>query len=344
MRNKILYLTVAGTLLGGVVSAQRIKDIATVAGVRYVHLKGIGIVAGLNGTGDSPKNAELQDKFQRILRYWGGGEAKLATKNLALVLVTATVPSFIKPGQSFEVHVASIGDAKDLTGGELLECALRGPITPVDDGTGEEVEYTDYAVAQGKVQVPADSKVKTTGTCTAILEREFGIPFHTNYEYITLLLNQPDFNTASRVAYAINTCGLFGRSRTDLAQAVDAATIQVRIPPAYLKGDRIVDFVSIVLGQIPLSPADIDREATVVIDKRTGAVVVNGEVRVRPFSALVDGMLIQIPPPSQNIPGPLRLMDVIAEFKKQKLTTDDLLTVLHSMVQAGVLEGKVIER
>ena len=268
-------------------------------------------------------------------------------KSIALVLVTATVPSYLKPGQSFQVHVASIGDAKDLTGGELLECALRGPITPVGDGDSEEVQYTDYAVAQGKVVVPTNSKVKTSGVSSAILEREFGIPFHTNYEYITLLLNQPDFNTASRVAYVINNCGLFGDLKIPLAQAVDAGSIHVRIPAVYLKSDRVVDFTSIILGQIPLGPGDVDRQAKVVIDRQTKTIVVNGEVKVRAFSAVVDGMVIRIPPAGPNAPDPtetqLPLMDVIAEFRKQNLTPDDLIVILKSMANAGVLEGALVE-
>ncbi len=334
-------------ILGNVGFGQRIKDIATVAGLRYVHLKGIGIVAGLNGTGDSPKNLELQERLHKILELWNGGEKPLAAKNNALVLVTATVPSYTKPGRAFPVHVASIGDAKDLSGGQLLECALCGPITPRSGGDTDETETVHYAVAQGKVSVAANTKVRTSGMSSAILEREFGIPFHTNYEFITLLLNQPDFHTASRIAYVINTSGLFGRRRVPLAQAADAGSVHVRIPPAYLRGNRVVDFTSIVLSQIPLAPGDIDRKATVVINKRTGTIVVNGEVRVRAFSAVVDGLVIRIPPAGateQDLAmAHLPLIDVIAEFRKQNLTPGDIVTVLEGMSQAGVLEGTLME-
>ena len=336
-------------LLGTVGYGQRIKDIATVAGLRYIHLKGIGIVAGLNGTGDSPKNLELQEKFRRILRYWGGGDNVIATKNLALVLVTATVPSYTKSGQGFEVRVASIGDAKDLSGGVLLECALRGPITPVEGSDTDEVVYTDYGVAQGKITVDPNTKEKTTASSQAILEFDFNIPFHTNFEYVTLILNQADFNTASRVAFAINKSGVLGTFRSSIAQAMDATTIRVRIPATFLRGDRVVDFVSRVLGQIPLAPGDVDRKAKVVINRRTGTIVVNGEVKVRPFSAIVDGLEIRIPVlgPNATPAGVLtahpRLMDVLAQFQKQKLAQEDLITVLRGMAQAGVLEGALVE-
>jgi flagellar P-ring protein precursor FlgI len=346
MRRVALTLLISASVGYG----QRIKDIATVAGLRYVHLKGIGIVAGLSGTGDSPKNQELQEKLQQILKHWGGSEdgvQQLATKNLALVLVTATVPSYTKPGQPFPVNVASMGDAKDLSGGELLECPLCGPITPRKGGDSDEVDAPIFAVAQGKVSVPPTAKVKTTGTSSAILEREFGIPFHTNYEYITLLLNQPDFHTASRVAYVINNSGLFGDRKVPLAQAADAGSVHVRIPPTYLRGDRVVDFTSIILSQIPLAPGDIDRKAKVVISKRTGAIVVNGEVKVRAFSAVVDGLVIRIPPAgstAQDVAqAHLPLIEVIAEFRKQNLTPMDIVTVLQGMAQAGVLEGTLIE-
>ena len=345
-------------LLATAAEAQRIKDIATVKGVRYVHLKGIGIVAGLNGTGDSDKNLELQDKFSRVLRFWGGGDSRVASRNLALVLVTATVPTYLKPGQSFACTVSSIGDAKDLTGGQLLECALRGPITPVGNGGSEEVFYQDFAIAQGEVLVRPDSRVKTTGAVNAILEQDFGIPFHTDFEYITLLLNQPDFNTASQVAQAINQSRLMGDLRVALAQAVDSGSVQVRIPPHYLRGERIVDFVSIVLGQVQLRVQDIDREAKVIVNRRTKTIVINGEVKVRPFSALVDGLFVRIPPApapggaedAEGVPRPaaagpesFRLIDVISEFQRQNLSHADLTSILRGMEQAGVLEGRLVE-
>jgi flagellar P-ring protein precursor FlgI len=339
-------------ILGNVGYGQRIKDIATVAGLRYVHLKGIGMVAGLNGTGDSSKNIELQERMQQILELGDTGLRQLASKNIALVLVTATVPSYTKVGHSFTVHVASIGDAKDLSGGELLEVALSGPITPSTDGDSDETETNYYAVAQGKVSVAANAKVKTSGTSSAILEQEFNIPFVTNNENITLLLNQPDFHTASRVAYVINNCGLFGKPRAPLARAVDAGSIEVRVPLMYLQRkpgtDRIVDFTSIVLSQIPLSPGDIDRKAKVVIDKRTETIVVNGEVKVRAFSAIVDGLVIRIPPANAAsldlAAAHLPLIDVIAEFRKQNLTPADIIQVLKGMAQAGVLEGILEEK
>lgn len=342
MRNALLILTLVANLALG----ERIKDIATVAGVRYVHLKGVGIVMGLSGSGDSDKNTELQEKFKKTLTYWGGGNALMTSRNMALVMVTATVPTYVKPGQSFPISVSSFADAKDLTGGELLECALRGPITPVGDAESDNVTFTDYAVAQGKVVVDPKAKVKTTGVATAILEREFGVPFHSNYEYITLLLNQPDFNTASRVSFAINNSGLLGESKAPLAQAIDAGSIHVRIPAAFLRGERVVDFVSLVLGQVPISASDVDREAKVVIDRRTGTIVINGEVKVRPFTAVIDSRSITIPPrPKPGDPpppqGPVALMDVVAEFSKANLPSTDIITILQSMDSARVLDGKL---
>ncbi len=346
MRNVLLALM----LLTNLTLGERIKDIATVAGVRYVHLKGIGIVMGLSGTGDSDKNVELQQKFKKTLSYWGGGTTPMASRNMALVMVTASVPTYVKPGQSFPISVSSLADAKDLTGGELLECALRGPITPVGDAESDNVTYTDYAVAQGRVVVDAKSKTKTTGVATAILEREFGVPFHSNFEYVTLLLNQPDFNTASRLAFAINNSDLLGESKAPLAQAVDAGSVHVRIPAAFLRGERVVDFVSLILGQVPITPNDLDREAKVIVDRKTGTVVIGGEVKVRPFTAVIDNRSITIPPRSKtakpgDVPpsarGAVPLMDVVAEFAAANIPSADIITILQSMDNARVLDGRL---
>ncbi len=334
-------------LFNSIALGQWIKDIATVEGVRSVQLKGIGIVAGLSGTGDSRKNIELQDKLQKILRFWGGGGNVIDTQNVALVLVTANVPSYVKPGQSFPVHVASIGNAKDLTGGFLLECALRGPITPAPANSGEEVSFTDYAIAQGQVIVQPEAMVKTTGRCTAILERDFGISFHTNYEYITLLLNQPDFNTANNIAKSINYAaqfeGILG-SVSNIAHAVDAGSVHVRIPARVLKEKRLVDFVSIILSQVQL----VDREPRVLVNAKENTILTNGKVLVRPFIGVVDGARFQIPPPFQ--PGrkapavqEFRLLDVIADLQDKRVPPQTIIKCIIAMNRAGVLEGKLIE-
>lgn len=251
--------------------ASRIKDITSIDGSRDNQLVGYGLVVGLAGDGDSNAIATLRAEANVLERYGlTVSPTDIKSKNIAAVMVTADIGPFLKSGMRIDVNVASMGDAKTLQGGVLLQTPLMG-------GDGRI-----YAVAQGPVAIggflggtggPGGATVQknhpTTGVISngAIVEREIPASFVHNH-VVELLLDNPDFTTASRMADAIN-----GRWPAT-ATAIDAATVKVIEPPMYRGRD--VAFVA-DLGGIDTRP---DTMARVVINERTGTIVATSTVRL----------------------------------------------------------------
>lgn len=268
---KILLFVVLTALAGGTLSAARIKDLIQVEGNRDNQLVGYGLVVGLAGDGDSNAITTLRTIGNALQRYGITVSAdQIKTKNAAAVMVTADIGAFLKSGSRIDVTVASLGDAKSLQGGVLLQTPLVGA-----DGRV-------YAVAQGAVAVggfiggaggPGGATVQknhpTVGLITngAIVERE--IPSKVSNDGVfTLQLQAPDFTSASRMAKAINSY------YPEAAAAKDAATIAVKLPPAYV--GREVAFLA-DLGSIEVTP---DTPARIVINERTGTIVATSTVRI----------------------------------------------------------------
>jgi len=266
-----LLLPLLGLLCVSALSAARIKDITLIEGGRENQLVGYGIVVGLAGDGDSNSNGTLH-VVANILQRYGVTVSitDLKTKNLAAVMVTADIAAFLKPGSRIDVTVASMGDAKSLQGGVLLQTPLIGA-----DGHA-------YAVAQGAVAIggflggaggPGGATVQknhpTVGAISngAIVERTIPAQF-VHDDVLRLLLDNPDYNSAARMAEAIN--GQWNGS----ALAVDSATVRVHLPVAY-RG-REVPFVA-DLGTIDVTP---DTMARIVINERTGTIVATSTVRI----------------------------------------------------------------
>jgi flagellar P-ring protein precursor FlgI len=251
--------------------AARIKDLTLVEGGRDNQLIGYGLVVGLAGDGDSTSQATLQSVANALQRFGlivPFDQIKL--KNTAAVMVTADIGAFLRPGARIDLVVASLGDAKSLQGGVLLQTPLLGA-----DGRV-------YAVAQGPVAVggflggaggPGGATVQknhpTVGTISngAIVEREIPTTF-VGPQGLHLLLRDPDFTSAARMAKAINA--VFPGT----GDARDAATISVRLPPQF-KGHE-VDYVA-ALGAIEVTP---DCVARIVINERTGTIVATSNVRI----------------------------------------------------------------
>jgi len=250
--------------------AVRIKDVASVQGVRDNQLQGVGLVVGLAGTGDSTTIDFTRQAVVSYLRRQNiavdisGAE----TDNSALVLVTATLPPFAKTGARISVTVSAIGDAKSLQGGTLL-------MTPLRAATGET-----YAVAQGPVILGGFAAASGGNSVTqnhptvamipngAIVERE--VPFTLQDEStLTLVLTNPDHTTAARMAEAINAN--FG----PIANANDLASLCVTVPPDRA-GPNLVSFIS-ELERLPVHP---DVKARVVVNERTGTIVMGEGVRI----------------------------------------------------------------
>ena len=276
----LLMVAASVTALAGSVAADRLKDLTSIAGVRSNQLVGYGIVVGLAGTGDG--NAVLtQQAMQSMISQFGvvTDAANINGKNSASVIVTAELPPFVKPGQRLDIVVSTVGQAKSLRGGTLL-------MTPLLGADGET-----YAVAQGNMMVGGlgvaggDGSSLTVNVPTvgripggATVERMIETSFLEN-ENLLLNLNQGDFSTTTKVSEAINQ--VFGDG---VAVPLDSTSIKVRAP---MDPAQKVSFISL-LENIEVDP---DRpRAKVVVNARTGTIVIGGDVRVRP-SAVTHGSL-----------------------------------------------------
>jgi flagellar P-ring protein precursor FlgI len=294
---RCLILVVAGGIfMLPDAKAVRIKDIADIRGVRQNQLVGYGLVVGLEGTGDSDDSLFTIQSLASLLEKMGvtvQTDDIADVENVAAVMVTADLPPFAGLGSRLDVLVSSIGDAETLQGGTLLFTPLKGA-----DGSV-------YAIAQGPVSTggfavsgnsgdQVQKNFPTVGRVVGggLVEKEI----HSNFnqkESLTLVLHDPDFTTASRVAQAINRAFY-----SQLAQTENAGSIRVSVPENYL-GDT-VQFVTLVesLGVTP------DMISKVVVNERTGTVIMGENVRIATIAIAHGNLSIQINE-SQNVSQPL---------------------------------------
>jgi flagellar P-ring protein precursor FlgI len=264
--------------------ADRVKDIASVAGVRNNQLVGYGLVVGLNGTGDQTTQTPFTvQSIVNMLTEFGvtiPAGTNLQLKNVAAVTIHADLPAFAKPGQTIDVTVSSIGNAKSLRGGSLLMAPLRGADSNI------------YAIAQGNlvvggfgasgadgssitVNIPSAGRIPNGATVERSVSSDF-----LSRNVIVLNLNLPDFTTSNRLAAEINaTMG------PGTAQSIDAVSVQVRAPasPAQRTG-----FIA-ALEELEVEPGEA--QARVIVNSRTGTVVIGANVRVTP-AAVSHGSLV----------------------------------------------------
>ncbi len=337
--------------------ATRIGDVATIEGNRSNYLVGYGLVVGLRGTGDGKSTLFTVKSIANMLNRMGivVDPRRMTTKNVAAVMVTAKLPPYAKPGMPIDVEVSSIGDAKSLEGGTLLLTPLRGP-----DG---EV----YALAQGQVIVGGyeargrgAQQMKNTPTVGripngAVVERE--LPLQGAWEELSLYLDSPSFSLAKLIQDRINT--EFG---VQVAQAVDASTVRLRIP----KEMNPVDF----LAKVEDIRIDVPSVARVVVDSRTGTVLLGGDVTINPVSVTVGSLTVTIreapevvqPPPlspgeTRTVPRTeLKVQEKEARFVELRgasvsqiveslnrigATPREIISVLQAIKAAGALRAKL---
>lgn len=253
-----------------VADAARLKDIANVEGVRGNQLYGYGIVIGLNGTGDG-KGVEFTSKsVANMIEKMGikVDPAQIKVKNVASVMVTATLPPFARTGSNIDVQVSSLGDAKSLVGGTLLLTPLRGVDGNVYASAQGQLTVGGYAVAAGEDVTFQNHPTAARIADGAIIERT--IPYDLfQSKRVRIVLHEPDFTTMTRVVSAINN-----EFRRPLAVAVDGASVEIP-----LAGPLARDPITLV-ARLEQVEVEKDVAARVVVNERTGTIVMGGNVTV----------------------------------------------------------------
>ena len=351
--------------LGLPAQADKIRDLASVGGVRTNQLIGYGLVVGLDGSGDQTTQAPFTTQsLENMLQQFGVSvpvSARPMLKNAAAVTITAELPPFAKPGQTIDITVASIGNAKSLRGGELLMAPLRGA-----DGNV-------YAMAQGSVVIGGISASGQSGSSVQInisnsgripngasVERGVASAFDQN-STLMLNLNTPDFTTAARIVQAINR--VYGGGT---AAAVDGGTVSVRGPQ---DPSQKVAWLG-ELQMMDVTPGD--PPARVVVNSRTGTVVIGSDVRVSaaavahgsiqvtiseqplisqpgPFSqgrtAVVANSDVQISEGGAHMfkfgPG-VSLDTIVRAVNQVGAAPSDLISILQALKQAGALHAQLV--
>jgi flagellar P-ring protein FlgI len=295
-------------------ATSRIKDIADFEGVRDNLLVGYGLVVGLNGTGDSLRNSgftaqSLEAMLERLGIATRGRD--LRTKNVAAVMVTATLPPFARQGSRLDVTASALGDAKSLQGGTLL-------VTPLHGADGEV-----YAVAQGQLAiggfaaagaaesitrgVPTSARIAAGG----IVEREVEFELD-RLERVRLALRNPDFTTAQRIAQAINV-----HLNLPAAHASDPTTVALTVPPPY-RG-RIAALLTEV-EQLRVQP---DQAARVLIDEQSGIIVMGENVRISQVAVAQGNLTVRITEvPQVSQPNPFAEGDTVV-VPRTRVQVDD---------------------
>ncbi|MBN8539453.1 MAG: flagellar basal body P-ring protein FlgI [Deltaproteobacteria bacterium] len=310
--------------------AARIKDIANVRGVRDNQLLGYGVVVGLKGTGDS--KAEFTNKsILRMLDKLGMKveDKEVASKNVAAVIITASLPAFARAGNKLDVSVNSIGDATSLAGGTLIQSPLRA------------ADQNIYAVAQGALLVGTGADMHpTVGRLPngAIIERDVAEDF-TARKMFRLTLHNPDFTTAARLSKRINM-DLSGK----YASAKDAGTVDIIVPFSY--EGRAVELLA-TIESLEVTP---DTRAKVIVNEKTGTVVIGDTVRISKVAISHGDLAVKVDGSKGKSKDGDRVAvfdsgtsvgDLVKSLNQLGVSPRDLITVLQNIKAAGALQGEL---
>lgn len=337
IQRNLAFLIMGGILLfaAQAEASSRIKDISDIEGVRENYLIGYGLVVGLNGTGDSISSmAFTEESLIGMLERLGVNtrDGKIKTKNVAAVMVTGSLPAFARQGTRIDVAISALGDAKSLQGGTLL-------VTPMLGADGEV-----YAIAQGQVAIggfsaqgDAQSIVKgvpTSGRIAngAIIEREILFDF-ANQKSIKLALRNPDFTTASRITDAINS--YLG---SVAATTLDSGTVTLNLGKT-----RREDLIQVLtdIEQLRIQP---DQVAKVIIDEKSGIIVIGENVRINPIAIAQGNLTIRITEtPQVSQPAPFSTTGQTVTVPRTDIQVDEESGNKLNILKSGVSLQELVD-
>lgn len=341
----------------------RVKDIASIEGIRDNQLVGYGLVVGLRGTGDSSQTVFPAQTLVSALEKMGitvpqsgtMSAMNMQVKNMAAVFLVATLPPFSQPGYKLDVTASSAGDARSLEGGILLMTPMYGPDGQIYAQAQGALVLGGYVVASNgnsqRMNHPTTARIPSG----ALVER--AVPFELKQmQTVDVVLNDADFNTAERLAAAINKS--LGAPR---AQALDSRRVELAVNPTE---DRAV-----LLSAIEETEIDVSLRARVVVNERTGTVVIGGTVRLQPVSILHGGLVVNvISQPLVSQPNPFgngttqvvqqttvqsqdkpvnridlkdgaTVEDLVRELQRTGAGARDVISILQAMKAAGALQA-----
>ena len=337
IQKSFAFLTAAAVLMfsSQAFASSRIKDISDIEGVRENYLIGYGLVVGLNGTGDSISfMAFTEESLIGMLERLGVNtrDGKIKTKNVAAVMVTGSLPAFARQGTRIDVSISALGDAKSLQGGTLL-------VTPMLGADGEV-----YAIAQGQVAIAgfsaqgdAQSIVKgvpTSGRIAngGIIEREILFDF-ANQKSIKLALRNPDFTTASRIADAINS--YLG---SVAATTIDSGTVVLNL--GRTRREELIQVLTDI-EQLRIQP---DQVAKVIIDEKSGIIVIGENVRINPIAIAQGNLTIRITEtPQVSQPAPFSTTGQTVTVPRTDIQVDEQSGNKLNILKSGVSLQELVD-
>ncbi|MDP2307127.1 MAG: flagellar basal body P-ring protein FlgI [Pseudomonadota bacterium] len=343
--------------------AARVKDVAALYGVRTNPLVGYGLVVGLNRSGDSTQNAAAVRALANRLKGLGMTmlEEDIKARNVAVVMVTARLPAGVRPGSPLDVQVSSVGDARSIEGGVLL-------LTPLYAANGMAMAAAQGAIVVGGYSASAGGSsatknhptvglVPSGATVEVELPNTLDVGQAVSFDWV---LATPDFTNSTRLATAVN-----GKLAGDYATAIDGGTIRVSVPDGFL--GRQAELIATVESV----QVEIDQAARVVVNERTGTVVMGADITVRPVAVAHGGLTIQVDhDTSVSQPGALSngrtavvgndslkvdekagriemiegvtVGEVVGALDRMGVSPRDLIVILQAMHAAGGLQAEIV--
>ncbi len=341
----------------------RVKDVTAIEGIRDNQLVGYGLVVGLHGTGDSQQTVFPEQTLVSALERLGVTVPQtgmlsvnnMQVKNMAAVFVIATLPPFSQPGEKIDVTVSSAGDARSLEGGILLMTPLYGPGGQIFAQAEGSLVLGGYMVASGGNRQQMNDTTTARIPNGAIVERTAAFNL-SQMRAINILLNNADFHTAERMAMAINRA-----LGADRAHAMDSRRVEIAVLPH--------EDITALLDKVESVPIEVYPRARVVVDERTGTVVIGGQVRLQPVTILHGGLEVNVistvevsqPNPMStgttkvvrqtavqaqdkpvneiNLKEGATVQDLVRELQRTGAGAQDVISILQAMKAAGALEA-----